>query len=419
MKRYGWFLMMLALLALPMLSQVAVAADDAAYGVDVNMRYRGELDGRDFNADTQPMTFSALRSRIGFWAEKGDLKGYFQFQHPHVFGWNSRTLATSNTVDVHQAYLKIDYFLLDDLSLKLGRTEMAYGDQRLIGPVGWSNVGRTFDGFVFHYKADSFWVDAFATKQAERYSNPQSSVSDDNFAGLWGEVTSLKLNLFLLHRNLVGARPDGAMTTVEARNTVGAYYSNQYKSGLGTTLNVAYQFGGEKNYALADPNVNIGAYLFALKVWYKLEGDLNPSVGLGVDMTSGDDNPTNDTDNAFDNLYYTGHKFRGHMDYFVGNMNAGLRDIYLMAKIAPSDRWNASLTFHNFATTANYSSAVDGSNTTAVGNEVDLDAVYALKDNLGLGAGFGFFMPAEDFAGSTDNGTWGYLMLQTKFDLMK
>ncbi|MCB2198775.1 alginate export family protein [bacterium] len=401
------------LVALVLLASVfgAFADSKADYGLQLDARWRGESDGRDMSSDTNMIHASALRSRLGVWMKQGDVKAYVQFQHPHTLEWNSSALATDNTVDVHQAFILVDRFLTDHLTMKLGRTELKYGDERLVGAVGWSNIGRVFDGVVFRYKADANWIDFFYTNQ----SGPGMANSPNSlFTGLWGRMDALNLEAYLLHKNLVGPRPDGEVVRTEARTTAGLYYKNMLTDQISTSGNAAYQFGTFRNWNGVGNSVDsdIGAWLFAWQVWYSMNPETMPAIGVGVDLTSGDDDLGDTSIGTFDNLYYTGHKFRGHMDLFLGSNLRGLRDVYFTIKMTSYDRLTTAFSFHNFAEMA----APSGSSTSVLGNEIDLDSSYKLKPNLSLGAGGGLYLPDNS---NLDSALWGYLMLSTVFNTGK
>src|SRR5690606_22845165 len=50
------------------------------------------------------------------------------------------------------------------LGLRLGRQELAYGNERLVGAVGWSNVGRSFDAALLRLRDDRVAADLFAAQ---------------------------------------------------------------------------------------------------------------------------------------------------------------------------------------------------------------------------------------------------------------
>ena len=47
--------------------------------------------------------------------------------------------------DLHQAYIGFGNRKESPFSLKVGRQELSYGDERLVGAFDWNNIGRVFD----------------------------------------------------------------------------------------------------------------------------------------------------------------------------------------------------------------------------------------------------------------------------------
>ncbi len=54
-----------------------------------------------------------------------------------------------------------DLKLTDDLAVRIGRQELLYGSQRLISPLDWANVRRTFEGVKVMTKSGNWSVDGF------------------------------------------------------------------------------------------------------------------------------------------------------------------------------------------------------------------------------------------------------------------
>ncbi|MDP8205658.1 MAG: alginate export family protein [Candidatus Electryonea clarkiae] len=395
-----------------------------------DFRWRAELDGRDFNSDTGPGNFSVLRSRLGMGLKQGDVCGFLQFQLPTQLGWNSSALATQGG-DFHQAYMKVNNFIRDGVSVKIGRMEMKYGDERIIGAVGWSNVGRVFEGIVIRNETETWWADLFYTNQVERYAGTlgAAEVPDDDFIGLWGEYKPLKLQAFFLSYSTANPNAYGTMQKDLAVNTIGVHYKNEYESKIGVTFDFANQMGKQKIF-VPSTEIDIAAWMLLLDISYKVDNELMPKIGGGIDLTTGDDTSSAKIYEGYTNGYYTAHKFRGYMDYFVADQSTGLRDVFLYAKFEPRPDLKAVVKFHSFATNEKYPSAKDGSSTDALGSEIDIVVAHPLNDNLNALVGLGYFMPAADWQqiadpGSTtgtrdaDSGVWGFVQLQTKFDMMK
>src|SRR5438445_3404385 len=64
-------------------------------------------------------------------------------------------------LDLHQGYILVKNLLVPGLSIKAGRQEIIYGDHRLFGNFGWSQVGNSFDAVKLMYSTQMYDVDVF------------------------------------------------------------------------------------------------------------------------------------------------------------------------------------------------------------------------------------------------------------------
>lgn len=429
MSRYITILLLVLLLA-PVMTFAGSCGDGCgcagcADGLKINgdFRWRAEADGKDFDKDTDMYTYSSMRARLGVKFKSGDIAGYMQLQYPYLLGRNSSVLSDDNA-SVHQAYLSVKN-LFCNLSMKVGRFEMAYGDERLIGSVGWSNVGRTFEGIKFGYgMKEMFWANLFFT----RLNNPAMAIKkNDLFVGLWAGLPMLNdLNVFYLHNRDAGQNPGGDWVTEMSRSTMGIHYWSMYEEmGLATLVDFAYQMGTNYDLSMSPyGEQTIAAWMAVVSLGYKIPIDLNLWVGAGFDMTSGDDPGTPDDYEGFSNLYYTGHKWRGYMDYFVADQAAGLTDIFINAIITPpimNSSCKFELEYHLYSTNQDYdvmdaSGTATGAKSTSIGSEINILRKQQLKENLVWTMGLGYFMPHEDWRADADGSMWLFCQLQAKFD---
>ena len=101
------------------------------------------MDGRDFLTRTIPNAYALLRSRLGAYITPVEnVQVFLQVQDSRAFGEETiggrfNTISNTRNLDLHQGYLKVDDLFVDGLSAKVGRTELSYGNERLVGPVGW------------------------------------------------------------------------------------------------------------------------------------------------------------------------------------------------------------------------------------------------------------------------------------------
>lgn len=64
-------------------------------------------------------------------------------------GFGTANDFTEDSLDMREAYIQSEN-LLGPLGIRFGRQMLAYGSERQIGKVGWSNVGRSFDALEMH-----------------------------------------------------------------------------------------------------------------------------------------------------------------------------------------------------------------------------------------------------------------------------
>ncbi len=101
------------------------------------------------NAD--PATFVSQRTRLNFGYKTEKLHFYLSPQDVRVWGDVPQlNVADENGFSLHQAWA--DVLLTSDLSLKIGRQEIIYDDQRFFGNVGWAQQGRSHDAAILKYE---------------------------------------------------------------------------------------------------------------------------------------------------------------------------------------------------------------------------------------------------------------------------
>src|SRR4051794_24681730 len=112
--------------------------------------YRARVEGftgggyRDNNQDGYFLNRIRLNMRVqpASW-----LKFNFQAQDARVFGKNQNRAAPpfQDTFDLRMAFVEIGDPEKKTFGLRVGRQELAFGEQRLIGHLNWTNTARTFD----------------------------------------------------------------------------------------------------------------------------------------------------------------------------------------------------------------------------------------------------------------------------------
>ncbi len=393
------------------------------------IRQRTELIDKDFADSTSMGGITWLRTRLNI-SVKTESNGlaFIQIQDSRKFGEETSTLfdGSADMLDFHQAYLLVNQVAGRPLSVKVGRMELAYANQRIIGAVGWHNVARSFDGVVTTYKLNNIGIDAFLMTEIEEKTVVKSiSLSVDTSTTPWGvtETTTYAnpkdfRGVWLTSNWKFGS---GAGTRVDA------YFLNNYnnegddlnRNTMGIFSKGAYQLGGLKftqeiDFALQSGtqsgNIDISATLIGVRVSVELTNlPFKHAIGIGFDLVSGDD-PATDQYEAFNTLYATNHKYYGFMDYFINipahTKTAGLQDIIPTVSVALLKNLQAKLDYHIFST------AQEVSGETAIGTELDLTVTYGFRKGIKLVGGYSSFTPDKVFESwkGSDPASWAYLM---------
>ncbi len=409
---YFWqalFTAIIIALILPIPSQAIEIGD----GLDLggNVRWRAELDGKDFSDKTAMNEMSLLRSRVGLTItaiENTTL--YLQMQDSRNLGVNSSGLTNDTNLGIHQAYIEMSNIVTRGLSLQLGRFEAVYGRHRLMGNVGWDNVGRSFDGGRLMRRGKTYSADIFVLKVIERSFNAPPNHKDRKLYGLHSTFLEDRLDLFVLYDwDQMKTGDDYNL----ARFTIGSYFKNKLASGIGYEFDAAIQTG---NRGAQD----ISAYMVAGDLYYSPKHKMMfiysevSKVGIGFDITSGDDDTTDDEIKSFNNLYYTGHRFRGYMDFFLGTSTQGLMDLIFRAAVKPRPHCQISVDFHHFRTMEDHLTP-DGDSSKAIGQEIDITFKRKLQKGLTFQGGMSMFIASDDWIADADQAYWLYAMISAGF----
>jgi hypothetical protein len=353
-------------------------------------------------------------------------------------------------VDLHQAFIKLGGTKTVPVSLKVGRQELIYGDERLVGAYDWDNVGRVFDAAKLRFQKDSFGVDAFTGRVVINNDNEFNYPNyDDWFSGIYASTESLvpktQTQLYFLADNAATDSPRAIGTSTRGNSprdiyTVGSRLQTLpgQLSGWDFNAEAAGQFGNFQ-YLAGTPGVVSGKRLEQLAWAAHGEGgytftkvDLKPRLALGCDYASGDDNPNDNHHNTFVNLYPTNHKFYGAMD-FVSWQN--IIDPYFKASISPAKGLTIALTYNAFwlATTSDFFYQVNQTPRftggygihpqygSFVGHEVDLITTWQPKQFLQFQVGYGHFFTGDyvnqtmQNLGGSHDADWVYAQAQITF----
>ena len=378
----------------------------------------------DFSPNTPVNSYLLLREKVhlgyksdwfGAYAEGRDSSSHEDKRNPNP---------EADTFDLHQGYITVGNGSEFPLTGKVGRQELAYGDERLVGASDWGNLGRVFDAAKLRFEQKSLWVDAFVGRVVlpndDQFNQPNYY---DWFSGAYAStklVPNQVTDLYFLARNvqresageITTTTPNGAATARDIY-TIGLRVKSLPNTlkGFDYSGEFAGQFG---NFAGSADGPRLDHRAFAAHVGggYTLSDcSTQPRLGLEYNFASGDSDPNDDQHGTFENLFPTNHRFYGYMDFFSWQ---NIHDVRLNAALKPLTKLTLTLDYHLFwlADTQDYFYQVNGAprrtggygiNPQAgnyVGSEIDVIATYAVTKFASLQAGYGHFF-AGDYVDDT------------------
>jgi hypothetical protein len=349
--------------------------------------------------------FTSMRVRASLAARlEGGVKVFVQLQDVRLFGEALHTLLDyrADGFDLHQGYLELESTPLIGGTLRVGRQEIALGEQRLVGAVDWAQQGRSFDGARYTSPdLGGVTLDLLAAKLQE--STSPNHPFDGEFFGAWANVglggagTLDAWTLLVTHSSPAG--------TEEV--TLGALWRAS-AGPLDFRLEGSAQTGTRGG-------ADVSAYMVGARAGGRLAH--HATLTFWYDHLSGDDDPADGRVRVFNTLFATNHAFYGLADYFTDipahTGGLGLQDAAVKLALAPSPRTAFNVDLHHFRT------ARPGSlSTRHLANELDLTLTHRLAPAFTVTSGYSFVQAKDgikELGRLTDNAHWAFVMLNASF----
>ena len=356
--------------------------------------------------DSDPAGFASQRTRINFNYSHDRVKMYVSMQDVFLWGAQPQLFSTSNSLSMHQAWAQ--YFLTPSLSLKLGRQELVYDDERIFGNSNWDQQGRSHDVALLRYDGMLRIDIGAAFNQDEKHLNGAyynlNNYKMMQFVWLNTDITD-NMNLSLLFLNN-GYQHDYVMHENGHDNHKSKDVYNQTIGGRLLYSPDDFIFHASAYYTMGKDvkDRELSAYYIGLGTDYNINDDW--TLGLGWEHLSGTDqkdmieNPDGYKNKSFNPFYGSSHKFNGFMDYFNANGNwsnsVGLNDLFASFQFSKRN-FEFNVTGHAFLTAA--SVIKDGNvNETMepyLGTEIDLTMSYKLSKTSNVVLGYSQMIGSE------------------------
>lgn len=305
-------------------------------------------------------------------------------------------IETTGGFMLNEAWAKI--LLTDAWNITIGRQALAYDGDRILGTLDWNVSGRFHDLVLLKYEKPKFNAHlGFAynadseTKTKNYYTGGQPYQHME--LGWFSYKISEPLKITALFMNTgMQAGTDTVTSTWKIANmqTLGAniYFTNK-------AVNLHGLFYAQMGESTTGNDVN--AMMASVAATFNATQKLG--IFVGADYLSGNDmNIDNKTQNAFNPLYGTNHKYYGFMDYFyVGNHigSVGLIDLNggVIYKFTPD--FTTRLAAHFFQSPGVITDASNNEMDSGLGTELDLTFAYKIMPGLSFSGGYAVMFATE------------------------
>jgi alginate export protein len=280
------------------------------------------------------------------------------------------------------------------VAFRLGRQELAFGEQRLLGHLAWVNTGRTWDAARVILRSKLFQADVFGASLVRSLPDEfDKSGNGNRLAGVYATTTKLvpkaSVEPFVFYRRDVNLRSELATIGNLDQTTVGTRVAGKLPARLDYSVEMALQRG-----SLAADSVD--AWAGHWQVRESLQGAGAVKLISEYNFASGDDNPTDGTRHTFDQLYPTGHDKLGLAD------QVGWRNIHHLREgfeFTPIKATPISASYHTWwlasandalyaASGAALARVPGGAADRHVGQEIDVQVTRALTPQIQVAAGY-------------------------------
>lgn len=281
------------------------------------------------------------------------------------------------------------------ISARVGRQELAFGEQRLVGHVSWLNAARTFDAGRVTVRGKKVLLDVFAASVVRILPDTWDQSGNGNrLYGAYGSsaafIPKATVEPYVFWRGDRGVRTEGGVTGTMRQITTGLRWVGALPAKFEYGVETALQTGSVG----AD---DISAWASHLQI-------KTPAFGPSLRFTSeynfatGDANATDGTRGTFDQLYPTPHDKYGLADQVgwrnVHHVRAGV-DVARIPKLPISANyhtwWLADANDALYlASGAVLARVTGGAASTHVGHELDVQVTRALTPQIQLAAGYAY-----------------------------
>ena len=410
--------------------EVKEEVDSNHLSIDAQLMSRGEIRQGGISSEVEEKNenrsaFISNRARITVGYERDNLALKVAAQHQGVWGAEG-----GGKFNIYEAWAQIK--ANNGLFARLGRQELVYDDERILGNNDWAMAALYHDALKCGYENHGHKLHTVvAYNQNTKNINGGTFYKDGSqiyktMQTVWYhyDVPKIPLGMSLLFINI--GMQNGTEEDYETtfQQLIGGYVNYKPKN---LNLEAAYyhQMGKASLDYTSKGSLPINAWMAAAKASYNFNNQLTGYVGY--DYLSGDKEFTvpghgqiglvqHSKMSAFTTTFGSTHKFYGAMDFFYvsayyGTFSPGLQNLFAGAVYKPFKGLSLDASYHYLAT----ATELKGLEKT-LGHEIELRASYKLMKDASISMGLSFMKGTETMEvlkRSTENKKleWGWLML--------
>lgn len=404
--------------AAPVAAPASPARSAWTFTPSAQVRVRGESRINSYlPAVRQDEYFITSRVRVGLDARNERFRLFAQAQDVRNFGDSQPGNDGGSGFGIHQGFAEVGF---EHGYVRIGRQEINYGSERMLGALDWTSAARSFDAMRLHLRPiEKLEFDAFAAVTRGETAFLVSSVNTTTAGDYFGSAQlayqvapSLRIegNYFVRH--------DGETATAPTRNRTISSPTLRLSGNVNDGF-FRYDIEGAVQTGTTQAGRHF-AYAFAGDGFLRLGPNGRPTLDGGASYATGA--RASGAVDEFENMFPTNHKFYGFMD-LLGWRNIIEGHLGISHRFAPSKITIAARAFEMFLQTTNgasrWSNAVGATLGTPtggsrqLGTEADLWLNYKPRDFLSLTGGYSIFAPgaAANAMGHDEIQHWAWLQL--------
>jgi hypothetical protein len=393
--------------------------------------YRGRFEGAmgiGFNNTSDYYFLDRLRVKLAI-QPKEWLLFYGEVQDARIFF--NRHIANANPYQdkwtLWQVYPQVGDSEKGWADALAGREVLHFGDERVIGPSDWLNVGRTFNAARVNLHHPGYKISVFAASVVPgENTDLHNGFPGNNLYGVYGELHNIlpkaDFEPYVLWR--VAPKSPELQETLNRGHLNEVTIGVHWKGDLPANFDYDSEFDGQKG-SLGASSIDAWAGYASVGKTFRKSAAV-PRIFLEGNYASGTKDPNGHEWNTFDQIYPSNHDKYGFADQ-VGRRNlvqfrAGVQE-------EPTKKWTLKQQFEGYwlATSNDNYYASSGAIAVAahpgasrhIGNEFDAVAEYKVNKGLNFGFGYGHMFAGQFLDQTTRGLDFGYPYAYFEYNFSK